>query len=159
MKPRSVATLTVFLLCGAIFSAAPLAGAQERVPTAVRELRIDPAKTGVPFGNARLVIAPLVHVGGKDEMSAGYKVEIFPFTSKSETGRFSVGISDADLHRLAGGAAIHFTGKAVSEDGANTSEVQGRASPISKSDGGNIRIQVEGKKGKLIFHSAYHLAR
>ena len=54
---------------------------------------------------------------------------------------------------------VRFTGQAVSQDGADTSEVQGRATPTGGTDGGEIRIQVEGKKGKLIFHTTYHLVR
>ena len=121
-----------------------------------RELRIDPGTTGVPLGEARLSIEPLVRVAGKEDLSASYKVDITPFTFKSEAGRFSVTISEADLQRLADGQQIHFTGQAVAQDGSNTSTVQGRATP-SGGGGGALRIQVEGKKGKLVFHTTYHL--
>ncbi len=126
----------------------------------VREMRIDPGTTGVPLGHARLSVEPLTHAPGKDGLSAAYKVDITPFTSKSEAGQFSVAITDADLQRLADGATIHFTGQAVSQDGSNTSTVEGRATPSAPgSGGGALRIQVEGKKGKLVFHTTYHLIR
>ena len=122
-----------------------------------RELRIDPSTTGVPLGHARLSIEPLVRASGAGALSAAYKVDVTPFTSKSEAGRFSVTISEADLQRLADGQQIHFTGQAAAQDGSNTSTVQGRATP-SGGDGGALRIQVEGKKGKLIFRTNYHLS-
>ncbi len=123
-------------------------------------MRIEPSTTGVPLGKARLSVEPLVHVPGKDGLNAAYKVDISPFSFKSEAGRFSVAISDADLHRLAGGETLHFSGQAVSQDGGNTSAVAGRADPASTgSDTGALRIQVDGKKGKLVFHTTYRLIR
>ncbi len=123
-------------------------------------MRIEPSTTGVPLGQARLSVEPLVRAPGKDGLSASYKVDISPFTFKSEAGRFSVAISDADLRRLAEGETLHFTGQAVSQDGSNTSAVEGRATPESAgSDHGALRIQVAGKKGKLVFHTTYHLTR
>lgn len=144
-----------FFVCAAGTPARPA----DAPPTAaVREMRIDPGTTGVPLGHARLSVEPLTRGADKDGLSAAYKVDITPFTFKSEAGRFSVGISDADLRRLAGGATVHFTGQAVAQDGSNTSAVDGRATPSSAdSDAGALRIQVEGKKGKLVFHTTYHL--
>ena len=159
MKPCFRSLLVFSLLCGLAAFTVRAADAPDPAAPAVRELRIDPGKTGIPLGSARLLVDPLVHTAGKDGLSAGYKVEVTPFTFKNEAGRFSVAISEADLRRLAGGETLHFTGQAVSQDGANTSEVQGRATPTGGTDGGDIRIQVEGKKGKLVFHTMYHLAR
>ena len=150
-------TPLIFLLAASLtFSAFP--GPVRAAGAAVREMRIESSTTGVPLGEARLSVEPLVHAPGKEGLSAAYKVEITPFTFKNEAGRFSVAISDADLQRLAEGATIHFTGQAVSQDGGNTSAVEGRATP-AEGDGGALRIQVEGKKGKLVFHTTYHLAR
>ncbi len=121
-------------------------------------MHIEPSTTGVPLGQARLSVESLVRTPGKDGLSAAYKVDVSPFSFKSEAGRFSVAISDADLRRLAGGETLRFTGQAVSRDGSNTSAVEGRATPNGR-DTGALRIQVAGKKGKLVFHTNYRLAR
>ena len=157
MRTRPFFLLSPLLVVCAVFGQAPSARAAGE---AARELRIDPGTTSIPLGHARLSVDPLVRAPGKDGLSAAYKVDITPFTFKSEAGQFSVAISDADLQRLAGGATIHFTGQAVSQDGSNTSTVDGRATPAAEGgDGGALRIQVDGKKGKLVFHTTYHLTR
>lgn len=145
----------LFLLGTTALSARPARAADP----APRELRIDPGTTDVPLGEARLNVEPLVRVSGKDSLQTAYRVDITPWTFKSEAGRFSVDISDADLRRLADGAPVHFAGQAVSRDGSNTSAVQGRASPVPGQDGGTLRVQVDGKKGKLVFHTTYHLVK
>ena len=126
----------------------------------VREMRIDPATTGVPLGHVRLSVDPLTHSAHKDALEADYKVEVTPFASQSEAGRFSVALSGADLRRLADGEQISFTGQAVSQDGGNTSTLQGRATPVAgHPEGGDLRLQIESKRGKLVFHTTYHLIK
>ena len=121
-------------------------------------MRIEPSTTGVPLGHARLSVEPLVRAPGKDGLSAAYQVDITPYSFKSEAGQFSVAISDADLRRLTGGETLQFTGQAIAQDGSNTSTVQGRATPTAVgSETGALRIQVEGRKGKLVFHTTYRL--
>ncbi len=156
MKKRFCLLFALFLLVGV---PCPSRAADAPAPaTAVHEMHVEPSTTGVPLGQARLSIEPLVHAPGKEGLDAAYKVDISPFSFKSEAGRFSVAISDADLRRLAGGETLHFTGQAVSQDGSNTSTVEGRATPTG-GDTGSLRIQVAGKKGKLVFHTTYHLTR
>lgn len=160
MKPWLRPLFLTFLFIGGSLPARAADPAPSSGGAAVRELRIEPGTTGVPLGKARLSVEPLVRVPGKEGLTAAYKVDVTPFTSKSEAGRFSVAISDADLSRLAGGETVRFSGEAVSQDGSNTSVVQGRADPATGGgDHGALRIQVDGKKGKLVFHTSYHLAR
>lgn len=157
-KARPFFLLTLLLVASLVRQAS--AAEPPSATTAARELHIDPGTTGVPLGQARLSVDPLKRTSGKDSLSATYKVEISPFAFKSESGRFSVTLSDADLRRLADGAQVFFTGQAVSQDGGNTSTVQGRATPAADDhNGGEVRLQIEGKKGKLVFHTTYHLAR
>ncbi len=155
MKTR----LPFLLALSLIVVAAHPARSDEDAP-AVREMHIEPATTGIPLGHARLSVDPLTHSAHKETMDADYKVDITPFASQSEAGRFSVALSGADLHRLADGEQISFAGQAVSQDGSNTSTLQGRATPTAgHPDGGDLRLQIEGKKGKLVFHTTYRLIK
>ena len=128
---------------------------------AVRELRIDPATTGVPFGKAKLSVEPLVHGEGKgaEGLQAHYKVEVSPLSFASEEGNLTISVSNETLRKLAGGQTVDFSGQAVSTSG-NKSAVQGTATPAKDSkDTGAIRVRIDSKKGKLVFKTTYHLAK
>ena len=149
------------LLLLALWFVSPFAGTAWGEDGAVRELRIDPATTGVPFGQAKLTVDPLVRAGAKggDDLRGGYKVEITPISFAGENGSLTIAISDDQLRKLAGGQEIAFTGQAVSTDG-NNSNVHGTATPAKDAkDTGAIRVRIESRKGKLVFKTTYHLTR
>ncbi len=128
---------------------------------AVRELRIDPATTGVPLGKAKLSVDPLVHGEGKgaEGLQAHYKVEVSPISLASEEGNLTISVSNETLRKLAGGQPVDFSGQAVSTGGSK-SAVQGTATPAKDSkDNGAIRVRIDSKKGKLVFKTTYHLAK
>ncbi len=127
---------------------------------AVREMHIDPATTGVPLGKARLTVDTLTR-GGKDTpgLQGHYKVEVTPISPLGEEGSLTIAATDETLRKLANGNQVDFSGQAVST-GGNKSTVQGTATPAKDSkDAGSIRVRIEGKKGKLVFKTAYHLAK
>lgn len=129
----------------------------------VRELRIDPATTGVPFGKAKLSVEPLVRdakgKGGGDSLQANYKVEVSPISLASEEGSLTISVSSETLRKLAEGQPVDFTGQAVSTSGSRSS-VQGTATPSkADKDTGAIRVRIDSKKGKLVFNTTYHLVR
>ena len=128
---------------------------------AVRELRLDPATTGVPLGKAKLSVDPLTRSEGKGGGSwqAHYKVEVSPVSLASEEGSLTVAVSDETLRKLVGGQPVDFTGQAVSTGGSK-SAVQGTATPAKDSkDTGAIRVRIDSKKGRLVFKTTYHLVK
>ena len=151
--------------CLLLFAAGTLlcSGTARGEDAAVRELRLDPATTGVPLGKAKLSVDPLTHAEGKGKASgdlqAHYKVEVSPVSLASEEGSLTVAVNDETLRKLAGGQQVDFTGQAVSTSG-NKSAVQGTATPAKDSkDTGAIRVRIDSKKGKLVFKTTYHLTR
>ncbi len=128
----------------------------------VRELRIDPATTGVPLGKAKLSVEPLVRdakAKGGDGLQANYKVEVSPISLASEEGSLTISVSSETLRKLAEGQPVDFTGQAVSTSGSRSS-VQGTATPAKDGkDTGAIRVRIDSKKGKLVFRTVYHLVR
>ena len=124
---------------------------------AVRELRIDPATTGVPLGKAKLSVDPLVRGKGADGLQAHYKVDVSPISLASEEGSLTISVDDETLRKLASGQPIDFSGQAVSTSG-NNSAVRGTATPSKESKNtGAIRVHIDSKKGKLVFKTTYHL--
>ena len=147
MRIRSLFLLALLVTCGA----APLRTAD--APPAVRRLHIDPSSTQIMVGEARLSVDPLTR--GGDGFSGSYRLEVSPVPIGNESGKLSVSLSDQELRQLVGGQTIEFTGQAVST-GGNNSELRVVATPKGNS-GGALRIHIASKKGKLVFHTSYHL--
>lgn len=125
---------------------------------AFRELRVATSTAGVIVGHAKLTVdALLPPAGGGDGLSGGYRVDVTPVPIGSEAGKLSIAVKAAELRRLAAGAAVQFTGKAVSKEGKN-SRVSGTATP-SGTDGGKLEIEVADYRGKLLFKTSYRLVR
>lgn len=141
-----------------VFCLGAATGRAEEAP--VRELRIEPATTGVPFGKAKLSVEPLRRgKGGGESFQASYKVEVSPMSFASEDGSLTISVSNENLRKLAAGQPVEFTGQAVSTSG-NTSAVNGTATPSKESkDSGAIRVRIDSKKGKLVFKTTYHLVK
>ena len=148
MRIRSLLLLALLTTCGA----ASLRPAD--APPAVRRLRIDPSSTHVMVGEARLSVDPLTR--GGDGFSGTYRLEVSPVPVGNESGKLSVNLSEEELRQLVGGQTVEFTGQAVST-GGNNSELRVVATP--KGNGGALRIHIASKKGKLVFHTTYHLER
>ena len=126
---------------------------------AVRELHIDPATTGVPLGKARLTVDPLVRSKDAGGLQGHYKVEVSPISPLGEEGNLTITATDETLRKLANGNPVDFSGQAIST-GGNKSTVQGTATPAKDSkETGSIRVRIEGRKGKLVFKTTYHLAK
>ena len=135
------------------------AGTVRGEDVAVRELRLDPATTGVPLGKAKLSVDPLTHGEGKEGLQGHYKVEVSPESFASEEGSLTISVSSETLRKLAGGQPVDFSGQAVSTSG-NKSAVQGTATPAKDGkDSGAIRVRIDSKKGKLVFKTTYHLTK
>ena len=127
----------------------------------VREMRLDPATTGIPLGKAKLSVDPLTHGEGKGKGGEGlqghYKVDVSPESFASEEGSLTISVASETLRKLADGQQVDFSGQAVSTSG-NKSAVQGTATPAKDSkDTGAIRVRIDSKKGKLVFKTTYHL--
>ena len=133
-----------------------LHGARAAGDADIRELHIDPSTTRVAaIGKARLSVEALTRQGGS--FQGPYRVDVTMLPVGDEAGQLTIALSDANLHKLATGTAIQFSGEAVSKEG-NHSNVHGTATP-SAGDSGAIRVKVEGKRGKLVFNTTYHLVR
>lgn len=116
------------------------------------EVTIAPSKTSIYIGNVTLTLPPLVRENGG--FTAAYVAKVWPFFFAGERGTLAIDFSDDDLHRLAAGETVEFTGEAENED-REPREITGRAQPLDATSGDiKVRVRVS-PKIELIFNTTY----
>ncbi len=71
-----------------------------------------------------MIVSPLTHRGGN--YVGDYQLKVRPYFFKSEKGSLLLAASDDAVRKLQAGAAINFTGKAVTHKDGRTHIVQHR---------------------------------
>lgn len=141
-----------------LVTAALLAGAQDQpapdppLPQRYQSARVATAKTSIYIGNVKLEMPVFQREG--EVYSSTYEAKVFPFFFYNESGRISITIPDADLHRLAAGERVYFTGEAFSTK-EEPRRVEGHADPAD-AESGKIKVRVWVSKNiELIFNTTY----
>ena len=119
-----------------------------------RTLTIGPSSASLSLGRAKLFIGHLKLRAGA--CIGSYKLDVIPFTFKSENGSISIAASEAAFVKLARGVAVNFTGKAVTDGTGETRAVTAVATPTSK-EAGNVTFSFQVDAGKLVFNAAYRI--
>ncbi len=117
--------------------------------------RVDvaPTWTSIYVGTVSLTMPAFSRTPAGDFEST-YVARVFPYFFYNEQGRISIRLSDETLRKLERGEAIEFSGRAVSQEGAER-QVEGRATP-SAATGGKIKVRVRlSSKVELIFNTTY----
>lgn len=117
-------------------------------------MTIDSSTAPVFLGKATLTVNTLHH--HKGVFAGNYEVKVAPLSVASEKGDLSVNFSEEDIRKLGQKTAVSFHGKATNTSGKGRT-VDGRATPTA-ADHGDITIKIISERGKLVFHTTYHLA-
>jgi hypothetical protein len=121
-----------------------------------RMLVIDPSSMPVGAGKATLTIGTLQRMGGI--YSGDYKVKVFPYFFKNETGRLAICVPDDSLAGLGRGKVVTIIGTATSNGkGGRTRHIDATATPVDI-NGGKLKLWFMAGKAKMIFEPAYHFA-
>ena len=132
----------------------------EPVPTnsaADRVLMIDPSSMRIDGGKATLNIGPLQRADGT--YTGDYKLKVFPYFFKNESGRLAIVVSDATIAKVNQGNAVKITGTATtSGKGGKCRPIEAIATPADINHGTlKLWFTTAGNR-KMIFSPAYHLA-
>jgi hypothetical protein len=119
-----------------------------------RTLTIGPSSTSLTLGKAKLSIGQLKVRAGN--CLGSYKLDVIPFSFKSENGSISIAASDAAFSKLAKGLPVSLTGKAITNGTGETRAVTATATPTTK-DTGNVSFSFNVDSGKLVFIAAYRI--
>jgi hypothetical protein len=139
-----------------VWSNAHAAPSSTNSAPADRILMIDPSSMRIGGGNATLIIGPLQRADGI--YTGDYKLNVFPYFFKDESGRLAIVVSDATIAKVNQGKVVAITGIAT------TSGKGGKCRPIeatataTDSNHGTLKLWFTAGKRKMIFSPAYHLA-
>src|ERR1043166_7522676 len=126
MKP-ALSLFALFALLALIALAALVQAGEEPSQTlgagncTPRTLTIGPSSASLSLGRAKLSIGQLRVRAGN--CLGSYKLDVIPFSFKSENGSISIAASDVAFSTLAKGVPVSLTGKAVTNGTGETRAV------------------------------------
>jgi hypothetical protein len=113
---------------------------------------IAPAKTSAYLASIAIAMSTFTRMNGTYE--AKYTAKVVPFFFYNDTGRLFINLSDDQLRRLERNETVEFTGRAITEDGAER-RVEGKATPVDAMSG-KVKVRVfYSKRIELIFNTTY----
>ena len=121
-----------------------------------RRMFVDPSSTTVSHNKVTLIVQPLSHKG--KFYVGSYRLKVFPYFFKSETGTLKLNAPDEGFWKFAGGTEVKFTGKARNNKGAKDKVITGKATPSDK-DKGSLIFSLETDNGRMTFKTSYHFAK
>lgn len=116
-------------------------------------ISVAPMKTSIYIGSVTLTLGVFERQGST--LSTTYTAKVFPWFFWGETGRITIGLSDANLASLAKGETAEFAGDGVNQKN-KPRKVTGRAQPADATSG-KFKVRVMADGVELIFNSNYQL--
>ena len=114
------------------------------------------AQPQFPHNKVRLIVEPLTHKG--KFYVGSYRLKVFPYFFKSETGTLKLDAPDEGFRKFAEGTEVKFTGNATNNKGAKDKVITGKAMP-SDEDKGSLIFSLETDNGRMTFKTFYHFAK
>ena len=87
-----------------------------------------------------------------------YRIKVFPYFFKNETGRLFVNVSEAGLRQMVGGGVTRFTGRATTNGSGLTRKITAKATPAGGGRGA-LTFTVATENGPLVFNTSYRIAQ
>jgi hypothetical protein len=121
-----------------------------------RVLMIDSSSMPIAGGKATLTIGALQRTNGV--YTGDYKLKVFPYFLKNETGRLAIVVSDESLAEASLGKVVAITGTATTtgKDGRSR-RIDATATPAD-TNRGTLKLWFMADDRKMIFEPAYHFA-
>jgi hypothetical protein len=121
-----------------------------------RILMIDRSSMPIGAGKATLIIGALQRANGV--YSGDYKIKVFPYFFKNETGRLAIVVSDKSLAEINLGKVAAIIGTATtSGKGGASRHIDATATPVDINRG-TLKLWFTAGNRNMIFEPAYHFA-
>ncbi len=118
------------------------------------DLHIAPSSSKLAGGTASLVVGALSRSGLA--YVGDYRIKVFPYIFKSETGRLVIKVPDDAFHQMLEGHATKFTGRSTSDGTGQSRKVTAQANPVAN-DHGDLTFTVATDHGPLVFNTSYRI--
>ncbi len=118
------------------------------------KLVVAPSSSKLAGGTAKLVVGTLSRDGFT--YVGDYRIKVFPYFFKNESGRLSIKVSENALRRMVGGQTTSFAGRATTHGSGLTRKITARAIPAAK-DHGALTFTVATENGPLVFDTSYRI--
>ena len=118
------------------------------------KLFIAPSSSKLAGGVAKLLVGTL----SRDalEYVGDYRIKVFPYFFKNESGRLFIKVSEPALRRMVGGHVTSFSGHAKTNGTGLTRKIIAQARPSA--DGiGALTFTVFTENGPLVFNTSYRI--
>ena len=110
----------------------------------------------IAAGKATLTIGALQRTNGV--YTGDYKLKVFPYFLKNETGRLAIIVSDESLAEASLGKVVAITGTATTTGkGGRSRHIDATATPADINHG-TLKLWFMAGNRKMIFEPAYHFA-
>ena len=119
-------------------------------------LVIAPSSSNLAGGTAKLAAGPLNRDGS---LYVGvYRIKVFPYFFKNESGRLFIKVPEGALQRMTHGLPAKFEGHARTNVSGLTRGITAQAMP-STNDHGALTFTVATDNGPLVFNTSYRIAQ
>lgn len=119
-------------------------------------LIVAPSSSRLAGGTAKLVVGTLSR---EDSSYTGeYRIKVFPYFFKNETGKLLIKVSETSLRRMIEGDPTSFSGRAITDGTGETRGITAKVRPAA-SDHGALTFTVATENGPLVFNTSYRLDR
>jgi hypothetical protein len=126
------------------------------VPGGASTMVVEVSSASLAGGKAQLTMTALRWQAGR--YLGNYKLKVFPYAFKNESGTLSIGVSDDSLRKLSEGKPMSFTGTVKNSGTGKTRPVNVKATPTAPGlREGKLLISITTKNGALVFAPAYTL--
>lgn len=126
-----------------------------RLPERIEaKLIIAPSSSKLAGGVAKLVVGPLSREAL--EYVGDYRIKVFPYFFKSESGRLFIKVSEEALRRMVRGDVTGFSGRAETDGTGGKRKIVAQATPSANGCGALI-FTVATENGPLVFNTSYRI--
>ncbi|MEO8043567.1 MAG: hypothetical protein ABI674_01560 [Spartobacteria bacterium] len=118
-------------------------------------LLVAPSSSKLAGGTAKLDVGVLSR---EDSAYTGeYRIKVFPYFFKSETGKLLIKVSETSLRRMIEGDVTSFAGRAITDGTGETRKITAKVRPAAN-DRGALTFTVATENGPLVFNTSYRIS-
>ncbi|MEO5719616.1 MAG: hypothetical protein ABIR29_13740 [Chthoniobacterales bacterium] len=126
--------------------------------TITSRMFVEPSSSKLAGGTAHLVVGVLNR--HDSSYTGNYRIKVFPYFFKSESGKLLIKVSEPLLKRMIAGGATSFAGSAITDGTGETRKITAKARPAASDPrAGALTFTVATENGPLVFNTSYRIGR